>query len=278
MPPLEFVVEVLGYGLLLPAAVAVAALLLALSFSKRPADRAERLGGALALSGGFAAGFAAFEGSVVSRTDPWFWLPLLALLAVVVGLSEGNPPVPRVVSWGLRALLAGLTGWLLVPAFLEAARSQWLGVLAALVFILWSLLAPLSHRQPGGLLPLLLSLIPAVGGVVLEASGNLRLALLSGVLAGTLGGCTLISWRCPQRPLLRGMIPGFAVLLPSLLFLGYFYIEMLLPSFLLVAVAPLFLWVGALLPRTMTAGWRMVLQTVAVLVPLAVAVVLAMQE
>lgn len=278
MPPPQFVAEVLGYGLLLPAAVSVAALLLALSFSKDRADLAERLGGALALSGGFAAGFAALEWSVVGRTDPWLWLPLLALLAVAVGLVERVAGLPRAVSWVLRALVAGLTAWLLLPSFVEAARSQWLGVIAATVFVLWGLLAPLSERQPGGLLPLLLSLIAVVGGGVLEQSGNLRLALLSGVLAGTLGGCALVSWRCPQRPLLRGLIPGVAVLLPGLLFVGYFNGYTPLPSFLLVAAAPLTLWVGALLPRTMKAGWRMVLQTAVVLVPLALAIALALRE
>jgi hypothetical protein len=277
MPPPQFFVEVLGYGVLLPAAVAAVTLLLALGLGKRRSAAAERLGGALALAGGFAAGFAALEWEQVQRTDPWFWLPFLALLAVLADQVDLIPSVAIGVRWTLRALGAGLTAWLLVPAFLEATRPQWLMIVEAAVFLLWAVLDPLAVRQPGGLLPFLLGIVAVAGGVVLVDS-SARFAQLMGLLAGTLGGCALISWWFPQQAFLRGMVPGVAVLLPGLLFLGYFYAEMSLVNCLLVVAAPLALWISVLLPSKMRAFWRMLIQSVAVLVPVGLAVLRTVLE
>ncbi|MCI0458629.1 MAG: hypothetical protein L0Z62_16830 [Gemmataceae bacterium] len=277
MPPPDVVLEALGYGLLLPAAVTAATLMLAPWLGIRHAAVAERSAGALALGASFAIGFVVLEGSQVARTNPWFWLPFLALIAGGLGLVDLLPSFPSRGRWGVRALVAVVAAWLLVPSFLEPFRPQRPVGVAASIFILWALLEPLAERQPGGWFPLLLSLVALAGSVVLQESGNSRFAQLLSLLAGALGGCALVSWWYPHRSLLRGMIPGFAVLLPGLLFLGYFSADMPLVNFLLVMAAPLALWLSVLGPvDKMKPRWRILIQAVAVLVPVGLAVALTL--
>ena len=77
--------------------------------------------------------------------------------------------------------------------------------------------------------------------------GGASYADLAGMLAGTLGGCVLVSCFRPGRAFVAGMIPGFAVLLGGLLLDGWFTTyndKAPLASFLLVLLAPPFLHVS----------------------------------
>jgi hypothetical protein len=277
MPTPDVLFEVFVYSGLLPAALAAAILLLALRFGPRRAEAAERIAGAAALGGGFLAGYAVQEWAPLKPVDPWHWLPYLALLAGAVGLVELAAAVPWAVRWGLRVLVAAAAAWLLVPSWpdLEAVRPHWLATVGGSVLCLWAVLDPLARRQPGASFPLLLLLVAMAGGAALELSGNGKLAQLAGVLAATLGGCAVVSWWYPQRSPVQGMVPGVAVLLPGLLLDGYLYaFDVPLTSFLLLVTAPLALGVSVLPPfRALKERGRLLVQTVAVLVPVGLAVI-----
>jgi hypothetical protein len=241
----------------------------------------DRVSGALALAvayfaGYFAAGYLEKWAPLVPTTtkDEWSWLPTLVLLA---GLAPLLPVKGGPLRWGVTVLaallVAGATAWLLVPDYeaMQATRRYYVGGAAVAVLVLWGALDPLAERQPGGRVPLLLTSVAVAAAVVLLGAASLRLATLAGPLAGALTGAALVAYFNPDRRHLRGMVPGFAVLLVGLLLQGHLGASDEVPrlGFLLVLLAPLLLWVGG---RGRWAGW---IQTAAVLLPLAVAVILA---
>ncbi len=292
MPPTDLLLEMLLYAGLLPGGVAL--LVLGVPVWRRPelSEPAVRRLGALALAGGFVAGYVALEWPPPRSTDfrawwawlstaplpptePWRWLPWLAVLAGVVAALPG---VPRAALWlGVAALAA----WLLfVPGEeWEPLRQRCYLAVGGGVAAL-GLLMPIARRQPGPGLPLLLTLAALAGAVVLERSSNARLAQLAGVLTAVLTAGVLVARSLPQRPVAVGLAPGVAVLLPGLMAEGYFYTfsDVPLTSFALVAAAPLAAGL-TLLPglRALPGPARTGIRAVAVLLPLGVAVALAAQ-
>jgi hypothetical protein len=136
-----------------------------------------------------------------------------------------------------------------------------------------------AKRQPGPLVPALFLLVTAAGAVVILYADILKLAQLAGALGAALGSAMLLAWWHPQRPLVRGAMPAFAVLLPGLMFNARFetFSEVPIQSFLLVAAAPLLLGIG-LIPGLLDRPgrrWPGVVQAVAVLALIGWAVVLA---
>jgi hypothetical protein len=262
---------------LVPALASAAVLWLV---SRTHHKNADRVAGALALAGGFFAGYVA--GGVLPGWAPlvptsrveWSWLPSLALLAGLAGLTPllfpEDSPVSRGATIVAALLVAGASAWLLVPDFesLRTARPYYVAGVAVAVFLLWAGLDLLADRQPGGRVPLLLTGVAVAAAAVLLYAGIASFTELAGVLVGTLAGAAVAAYRNPGRPYLRGIVPGFAVLLVGLLAEGYLNTSAQVPwvSFVLVALAPLLLWAGG------RRGW---LQAAAVLVPLAVAVALA---
>jgi hypothetical protein len=274
-------VDLLVRAFLIPALVSAAILW--------PSPRrkwVDRIAEALALAVGFFAGYFTAghrEGWAplvpTSDKDEWSWLPWLAALAGLAGLAALLPLKRDWARRGMTALavllVAALSAWLLVPEFetLRALRPYYVGGGAAAVLLLWAVLDPLAGRQPGGRIPLLLACVAVAAAMVILLAASMKLATLAGPLAGALTGCTVVGFRYPDRDDLRGMLPGFAVLLVGLLLQGYLTRgaeEVPGVSFLLVLVAPLLLWVGG---RGRWGGW---LQAAAVLLPLAAAVTLAL--
>ncbi len=276
MPPLEFLVEVLIYGGLVPAAVT--ALLLALAVKARPNLEA---GGGAALAGGVLAGHALLGVAPWAPNTSWHWLPYLPLIAAAASLGEAVAPSHRFLSWGLRIAVAALASWLLVPTLpeLQETRPYWLAGSAVAVLVLWAVLQPLARKQSGPLIPSLLLLVAMAGAVVIEQGGFGKLAQFGGVLAAALGGCAVVcGWR-RDRPWMSGVVPGVALLLTGLVVNGYFYNFGDVPpsSYVLILVAPLGLAVGALpFVRRWGKVARSLLQTVAVVVPAGLAVAFAM--
>jgi hypothetical protein len=266
MPPLDFLLPALIYGVLLPA-VAAAVLLLP-AWLRRGTDDEARAFGALAAAVGFAVGHAGLNYSSVHLDQPWHW-SWLALAAAAVGGS----PLP---GW-LRAVLwpgvAALAAWWLVPPTLfdDAEWKPWrvhcYAAVAGSVLVLGAL-APLVRRRPGPLVPLLLAVTAMGAAVVLAQSGNAKLAQLAGVLTATLGAVMVLAALVPDRPIAAGAMPVVAVLLPGLMATGRFYSfsDVPLTSYILAAAAPLGLAVPELPGlRTLPPRGRAALRALAVL-------------
>src|SRR6516225_8251496 len=99
LPSLDVVVKPLGFGVVLPAALTAAGLLLA----ARPA-LATRGGTFLAVAVGIMGGFGALvlAGEIPATfhkpSDSWDWLPGLALLACALGVADRQLFEPRLAA------------------------------------------------------------------------------------------------------------------------------------------------------------------------------------
>ncbi len=290
LPSPDMILEAVGYGVLLPAAVTALGLLLALRWAF-----AARGGDVLAVVAGLVAGLAALVATdqIPSRfhkpVDCWDWLPGLALLASAVSLDRllfltrparaARPPV-LLARWVVRVGFAALAGWLLVrtqSANVEPVEEWWPAALALAVTGLWGL-DFLARRWPGAGLPVLLALVAFAAAGVMELSGFIRLSQMAGVLAAVLGGCALAGWRWRHAPVAEGAVPAFAVLVPGLLFGAWFntFAQVPAASYLLVVAAPLLLALTALPPLAGLPGRPLALvRAGVVLLPLAAALALA---
>src|SRR5437762_9081112 len=123
-------IELFGYGIAVPAAVAIAVMRLALRLPAE--DVARRYAAALAFCLAFFVAYALLPPwAAMVPTRHWHWLPYLALAAMVigpVGLAGGVRAFER---WLLHLLLAVVAAWFLVPTW--ASLQPWRG---ASIFLL----------------------------------------------------------------------------------------------------------------------------------------------
>jgi hypothetical protein len=290
LPPLHLVVEVLQFAVL-PAALAAAAVFAVILLAG--GNRWATPGAALALAAGLAIGNwyrSALpwlpEGLPWNAEVPkWHWLLWLGLAALAVGVLIRLPQVPAVIRWLIMAAAAGFVAWLFVPPDLlpEDLREKapWgpAAAFAAVVFIEWALLEHLCERSPGGGIPLGLALTFLAGAAVLIHAGSLRFTDVATILSASLSG---IAVAARQQADAGAVAPGVAVLLPGLLLTGQNTMASEVPvplaGFLLVGLAPLALLLTLLPPFRRWEGIRLnILQLILILVPVIVAVALAMQ-
>jgi hypothetical protein len=266
------IAEALRDGILVPAVVSTICLAVA-AWRRRPL--LDRPAGALAAAGGFFAGYAALGWAPLLPADRWHWLPHLALVAAAAGLVGGLPRVPPALAHAARAAATGLAAWRLAPTDADSFGVVWvLGLFVAMV-VTWELVEEVARRQPGALVPLLLTAAAGAAGVVLVQAGSAKFAQLAGVLAAALGPFVLFAWRRPNSATLAGAVPVVAVLLPGLMAVGKTYTFSDLPRavFVLAALAPLGL-AAAFLP--VSGRVRLVAMAAGVLAPAATAVALAL--
>jgi hypothetical protein len=292
LPSFDVVVRPLGYGVLLPAALTAAGLLLA----ARPA-LAARGGDILAVAIGLVAGFAALAGSgeivanFLKPSSTWDWLPAVALLANALGIADrlilepglasakSSKQLWRSLRWGTRLGIGLLAGWLLMRAqsALEPVSGGWIAALAVTATGLWAL-DFVARSWPGSVLPMLLTLVAFAAAALMHLCGFITLAMMGGVLGAVLAACTVVGWLRPHAAVTRGAVPALAVLLPGLLFCSHFndYSETPAACHLLIVAAPLVLLVTSIPPvARLSSGWLALLRVAVVLLPLAAALTIA---
>lgn len=272
----DWLLEVLFFGGILPAVLAVSVYLLVLRGHTWLGGAAGPAASALGLATGFFAGAILLDLAPWMPTAPWQRLPSLAWVAAAVACVEAIPRFAGRMRWPARAALALIVAWLLLPIEdPDLARANWLGGLAVSILLGWLVLEALAVRLPPVALTSVLAILAVASAVVIESAGFGRLALMSGVLAAPFGGCALAFWRWEEEGAFQGLIPGAAVLFPGLLLHGHFHNYMDVPttSFLLILLTPPALLAVTLLPFSERA-WRLrlLLQTLAVLVPPGIAI------
>ncbi len=240
--------------------------------------RAGGVGSAVALAAGFAAGNG-MRGALDWLPDRYAhdWLLWVGLAALLAGAVAGEGSRPRVAPWLVAVCFSML--WKLVPP--EVLNESWwsVPVLAVVVAGNWALADEQARRQPGAIVPVWLALVFLAAAIVLIHAHAQRFMDLALILAASLlGVAASCNWGSGETGPVAG---GASVLLAGLMLSGQTQTYSNVPwiCFGLVALAPLTLG-ATLIPAVsrLRPGLRLSLQTLLLLVPLVVAVVLAMQH
>ncbi len=226
----------------LPAAVALIVLLA----TQRGDERAHRgrrtVGVVLAIPLGFVAGY--FGVVPVWPSFPpaerWQWMLYLTIAATMAALIQGLLTVRWLQRMLVVVLIAATSGWLLARTASETPWA-WIGAVTVSVLAVWLALDFMACRAS----PLAVSLalwVSATGAaVILVLAGNARLAQLAGALAAVAGALAVVAWFRPGLPFSSGGLVVAAMLIASLMYLGYYYNYSEVPSACFaapVAVAP----------------------------------------
>ena len=148
---MSLVVEVLGFGGIVPLLVAT---LVTLLWSRWiAADVGSRYCGAVGFAAAFLTGYGLLPACASwGASRHWQWLPYLVLAAMALGPLAIAPGIRLVEQWVLQFLLALVAAWLLVPTWpdLEPARPWLIAVLTSYWMLLFTLLDLLVVRIHGG--------------------------------------------------------------------------------------------------------------------------------
>lgn len=273
-------IEIAGYGGVVPAAVSVAVCLLCRRCL--PSQGASRYSSAAAFAAAFFVGYALLPDWAPLRPERhWHWLPYLGLAAMIVGPIAAAPGVRIWQRWMLFALLSTAAAWLLVPTWsgLQPARPIWIAILASGLWVLTAALDALPQRLQGRLFLSHCLLAAMTVAIALAAGISLKYGQVAGIAAAALAGCFVCGVFDHQPLATRGLIPAFVVLVGGIAFVGC--IEPQPPRYgaLVMPAAPLLLWSFAFGPQARLSGkTAAIAQTVAVLIPLTIALVLVLVD
>jgi hypothetical protein len=265
-------IELLGYGVAVPAVIALAIV----GFSQRflATQAAGRYGLAVALAAAFFAGYALLPSwaSLVPQRH-WHWLPYLGAGAMVLGPVSVASGISAAERWVLHLLLAIVAACLLVPAWpnLQPPRSILVIILAAYLFFLMALADALPERLLGTLFLRLLCVVTAATAILIAVTVSLRIGQVAGIAAAALLGCCVLPLRNQQAVAIRGLIPAFAVIVGGAAFAGSIEPQPPKIGILLASASILGLWACAWGPLTRLRGvGDTAAECTFVLVPLAV--------
>lgn len=238
--------ETIGYGVMLPALWVLGLTLLAdrsLGRWREHAGFATAVALALGvLSGYFALGL----GPLWVRELGNKWLPHLTVLAIPAGWYAGR-----------RTDAASVGGVMAITAVASAAPLEsyslvmqlfWAAVLGYASWV--SAMSLLYARLPSALRAFAMTMTATTASLILFAAGLSRMMQIAGLLVSISMGAVVAFLMVGDREnrLVRGLVPGFSVLLTGLMFCGYLGQGAQLPPscYALIALAPTALLVSRL--------------------------------
>jgi hypothetical protein len=206
------------------------------------------------------------------------WIPVIVLVAMLLGLCESLRPSPAWARWENRVLLALLVLRLILGPLPDVdwttrANLTWLAGLLVASLAAWANVDALAARRPTAPLGASLVITIASTALALLLSGTLVLAQIGAALAAALGAVYLVSWRLPAGSLAPGGTPVLVATCSALLIEGHVYAGLAPAAAVLLASAPFGAWLGSAGPARRLAPWQAtLLGLVASLVPAGVAV------
>lgn len=302
LPPVELMLDVGLYALLIPFAVATVVGL----FCGRVLPQIGRnAGGLLAVSTGFlAANY--FRQVVEFRLDPehaWslvefcqragnalsgatqpggpparFWLTWSVLAVAIGGLIVQHRRPPGLVAWSIRVAVVLIATLLLVPAGLRS-EAPWLWPALAVVLLAnWQIVESTSINAPTPWQAAISATLFLASSAVLIHAHSARFSDIATIQAGCWLGIVLVeSWQGKQ---LGGAIPFTTVGLPGLILIAQqsTYSDVPLAAFVVLGVAPLALVPLLRYPQALRPSWKYALLGWSLVsIPALVAVVLALR-
>jgi hypothetical protein len=271
------------WAMLFPAVIAVLAIV-AGHVGLRRDRRTQPWGPALAVAGAFAAAYF----GIVGQLPPWpansaqGWLFYLVALPVVIGVIAMTVRSRWWVDAALSVILLAATGWLLTrPRVAALEPSEFRATLAVAVGVMiawWAGMEPLARRQQGWMLPLLLSAAVGCGAVALVAAHTQALGQILGGVAIALVLTAVTGLWFREMSVARGGILAVTLTYLGLLLCGHLYADMTPRDALILAAAPLTLWVGEI-PGLRRRTWaKFIVCAIVLLGVLSIAMLPALKE
>lgn len=205
------------------------------------------------------------------------WQACFALILAVLGLAQRwwnwswftGIPVRLVVSATFAALLLQN---LLEYTWDRQQAFAWIGGLAVAITIIWESTERLNAQRPGASVPLAYWVLFALAAITFVTAGSALLGQLSGALAAACGAALVLAWWAPRLSLAGGAATVFVPMYAGMLMQAYFFGELPVWSAVVMAVAPLSLWLGEARRVRFTPAWSAALtRAFIVAVPMAVA-------
>lgn len=243
------------WAILVPAFVAGSVLFLSWQAWRRDgAGTTGYWGGAVGLALGYFVGHSMMAGKLPAAPPHDAindWIPYVGAVAMLYGLLEAFTKIPLAFLYLLRAVIITTTLWFLLNPLMQGAWSlregiQWIIGLGLGWLLFWSVMEPLAGRAKGMAFPIVFWALASGSAFTLLFSDSALLGKLSGVVAGLLGAVIVITLMHRSVSLARG---GFAVLTCLLWTLwvdGFAYANLPIGRLVLLAFAPVLLWVGPL--------------------------------
>ncbi|MHC5024474.1 MAG: hypothetical protein ACYTGG_11295 [Planctomycetota bacterium] len=273
----KVVFAVLAPGL----AAGVLALLAWQPWRKRPSRPGGSWPGAVAVVGSFVASFVVVVGwPRIPPASLWHWVIAIVIAGGVVAiLPDLLKPLRRLRRLAPIVAGAAAAGLFVPPPSVESPW-VWRGVLGLAVAALGLLLEPLAARRPGASMPLGLCIWVAGASVLVTEAGIATAGLIVAASSAALGSIVIVAWLRPSLDASGGTTVTVATLAPAALAVGWLwtrdFTHVTPASFVLVAAAPVGLWLGELTVVTRRRAWvAALLRAVLVAVPIAIAMILA---
>ena len=270
-------------GLMLPAAITVAALLVA-----RFLFREKAWPEPLVIGAAFAAGYYALVRPPWPPIDPVDWLcylaPGLAILGALDDVTSGTTTsrAPFLVRLFLVGAVAGALTWLLGRPLLESKWESngaiWMIGIALVMTVVWAMLDLLTARVHDASLACALFIVVASTAATATMSAGQLIGQIAGALAAAIAALVGFNVLFRGVPLSRGGAIVVTLLWVSLLVCAsvHAYAEMPVTHSLLLLTAPMLAWGGELPPlRNRGALARGVARVLAVSIPCVIALMLA---
>lgn len=254
-------------GVVVPLIVSAAIALLGQLAWKRVA-----IGGALAVGVGFVVGCGLVFGMKVPPGNAFEWVVPMGALAAVVGTAAEIVGFRWRWIWGvvMVGVAWGVAGPLMGVGMVAA--------LAAVGWVWWGLWDGALKRAGGAWAGVVMTGVAGLVSLVLMLSDSQRIGQMGLALVGSVVAVWVLGWAM-KRDLWRGAGLAWAVVIYGLLLDGKYWAGLTWPNAVLLLAAPLLAWVGDVAGVRRLTGWkRSAVRVAAVVVPVAIAVVLAVIE
>jgi hypothetical protein len=238
-------------------------------------------GSVAALGLGFIASFVAMNGWPGYPTPQrWQRLVFIGAAATAAGLVAALMQPRGAWRIGLGLAACASAARLIDPPPAFANTGIWKAALGIGSGVLWLGLEPLAERRRGASMPLAMCTVFGGVSVILLESRLANFSLLAAAVSSAAGMAMVVAWLNPRVSLAHGAVHVGVALLASLVLTSWFYRDAGVgsASFILVAAAPLALWIGE---APLIARWRpwktTVLRAAAVGLLVAIGVALAIR-
>lgn len=272
--------RILLFGVLLPAFAA--GIVLFIAWRRTPPLAGGKWSGAVAFTLGYViAYFVAFGMPPFPPIDAMQWLVYLAVVAMVIGLTESFFQIPSWTRWLLRWVFSVLMLWLLLRTMVTYTWGVpkgvvWLLSLSLMMLLFWTALDNLSEKVTGSLVPVLFFTTALGSSVALMLGRSASVSQLCGSVTAILAVSAVVGWQHPNFTLAKGAMAVLITLIFGFWLNGVFFAYLPMVTAILLTLSPLTGWLGQVTFMRHLPSWQSVsLQLIVALLLVGIANIIA---